>query len=69
MKRIIALTIIATLPGLAQAHGNAAHNIMSNLPHFLSSPEHLWPLAVIAVILVSLKRLPGRLMSRIKIKS
>jgi len=68
MKHIITLTLLATLPGLAMAHGNDAHTIMSNLQHILSSPEHLWPLAVFAVV-VTVKRMPRRLLAKLKIKS
>lgn len=69
MKHIITLTLLATLPGLAMAHGNDGHSIMTNLQHILSSPEHLWPLAVFAVVVVTVKRMPRRLLGKLKIKS
>ena len=69
MKRIITLTLIATLPGLAQAHGNASDSTFTYLQHFLSSPEHLWPLLVFAGLAITFKRLPKHLMRRIKIKT
>lgn len=69
MKRIIAVTLIATLPGLALAHGNANNGIMMNIQHVVSSPEHLWPLLVFAVLAITFKRLPKDLMRRIKFKT
>lgn len=69
MKHIITLTLLATLPGLALAHGDAGHTIMSNLGHMLSNPEHLWPLAVFAVVVATVKRMPRRLLNKLKIKS
>lgn len=69
MKHIITLTFLATLPGLALAHGDGGHTIMSNLGHVLSNPEHLWPLAVFAVVVVTVKRMPQRLLNKLKIKS
>lgn len=50
MKRITALTALITLPGLALAHEDAGPSFMANLEHILSSTEHLWPLAVVAVV-------------------
>jgi hypothetical protein len=69
MKRIITLTLIATLPGLAHAHGNASDSIIAYLQHFLSSPEHFWPLLVLAGLAITFKDLPKHIMRRIKIKS
>ncbi len=69
MKHIITLTLLATLPGLAMAHGNDSHSIMTNLQHILSSPEHLWPLAVFAIVVATVKRMPRRLLDKLKIKS
>ena len=59
MKRIITLTLLATLPGLALAHTDAGHTIMTNLQHILSSPEHLWPLAVAAVVIAAVAVVVG----------
>ena len=69
MKRIIALALITTLPGLAHAHGDAGDGFMMNIQHVVSSPEHLWPLLVLAVMALTLNPLARRLMRRIMIKT
>lgn len=64
MKKLIPLIVLTTLPGLALAHGDAGHGFMSNLEHVLTSADHLWPLAVVAIVAAAVKRPLQRLLKQ-----
>jgi hydrogenase/urease accessory protein HupE len=64
MKHVSTLLALATLPGLALAHGDAGHGFMANLEHILTSADHLWPLAVVAIVAGMVKRPLQRLLQQ-----
>lgn len=64
MKRLTAITTLSILPGLALAHGDAGHGFMANLEHILTSADHLWPLAVVAIVAAVVKRPMQRLLKQ-----
>ena len=64
MKHLSTLIALTTLPGIALAHGDAGHGLMANLEHILSSADHLWPLAVVAIVAAAVKRPVQRLLKQ-----
>jgi hydrogenase/urease accessory protein HupE len=64
MKHLTTLIALASLPGLALAHGDTGHGFMANLEHILASAEHLWPLAVVAIVAAAVKRPVQRLLKQ-----
>ena len=52
MLRSLAFTILALTSAPALAHPGHGHGDGHSLLHYLSSPEHVWPLALLLVALV-----------------
>ncbi len=64
MKYPTTFIALTTLPGLALAHEDAGPGFFANLEHILSNAEHLWPLAVVAVVAGLVARPLGRLLKQ-----
>jgi len=68
MKHLTTLVSLATLPGLASAHGDAGHGFLPNLEHILTHADHLVPLAVVAIVAALVKRPVTRLLQQRKVR-